>query len=229
MAYILALETSSKICSVALFKDQNLLSIREEGGSYSHAEKLGIFIEEVMSEAQVEMKNISAVAVSKGPGSYTGLRIGTSTAKGICYALDVPLISVSTLQSMAYMLKNSAEFPGSVLCPMMDARRMEVYTAVFDRELKVLKDTSASIITESFMQEFMNETQVVFFGDGSEKAKDFLKNQKNVVFSDKGLPSAEGVGALSFEKFLHGDFEDVAYFEPFYLKNFIAGKPKKLL
>lgn len=229
MAYILALETSSKICSAALFENNQLLHKKEEGGEYSHAEKLAAFVEEILQISKVEYKELSAVAISKGPGSYTGLRIGTSTAKGICYALGIPLISIPTLQAMAFMLKQSVNVGNALICPMIDARRMEVYTAIFDSGLNPIKETSAEIVTEDFLDVFLEEHKVFFCGDGSAKAEHLLKAKTNAVFSTEGMPSAEGIGALAYEKFQHSQFEDVAYFEPFYLKDFIAGKPKKLL
>lgn len=229
MAYILSIETSSKICSAALFENEKLIHIREEGGEYSHAEKLAVFINEVLQNSTLKYSDLSAVAVSKGPGSYTGLRIGTSTAKGICYALQIPLISVPTLQSMAYMLKKSGKIGDALICPMIDARRMEVYTTVFNADLESIVETSAEIITEDFMKDYLGNSKVYFCGDGSIKAKELLNPNGSAIFSEGGLPSAEGIGALAYKKLQQSQFEDVAYFEPFYLKDFIAGKPKKLL
>lgn len=229
MAYILALETSSKICSAAVFRNEKLLHKKEEGGEYSHAEKLAAFIDEVIQKAKIQYNELSAVAVSKGPGSYTGLRIGVSTAKGICYALQIPLISVPTLQSMAYLLKKSEGAEDTLICPMIDARRMEVYTSVFNPDLEFIEETSAEIINEDFLSDTLEKSVVYFCGDGSIKAKNILQGNKNAIFSKSGMPSAEGVGALAFKKFQLSQFEDVAYFEPYYLKDFIAGKPKKLL
>lgn len=229
MAYILALETSSKICSAALFRNEILLYKMEEDGGYSHAEKLAAFIDEVLKKSKISFKELSAVAVSKGPGSYTGLRIGASTAKGICYALQIPLISVPTLQSMAYLLKKSEAVGNALICPMIDARRMEVYTAIFNSDLKFVKQTSAEIITGNFLRTVLEKSVIYFCGDGSLKAKKILRGNKNAIFSMSGMPSAEGVGALAFKKYQLSQFEDVAYFEPCYLKDFIAGKPKKLL
>lgn len=229
MSYILAMETATKICSVALVKDGELLAKIEEGGEYSHAEKLGPFIEELLRKTNVSYSQLSAVAVSKGPGSYTGLRIGTSTAKGLCYALDIPLISISTLRSMAYMIQKEGDVNCGLFCPMIDARRMEVYAAVYDAKLNILKDSYAEILDSSSFDSYLKDNKICFFGDGSEKSKEILEQHENAIFSDKGLPSAEGIAYLANKKFNSGDFENLAYFEPFYLKDFVAGKAKKLL
>lgn len=229
MAYILALETATKICSVALFKDDQLIRKKEEGGEYSHAEKLGLFIQTILTESEVSYKDLQAVAISKGPGSYTGLRIGTSTAKGLCYALSIPLISVPSLQAMAHMLQIEENCEQSLLCPMIDARRMEVYTAIYHPDLSVKKEISAEVLDEHSFEQILNKNKICFCGDGSEKARTLLEHHPNAFFSRKGLPSAEAVGLLAFKKFSLGIFEDVAYFEPYYLKDFIAGKAKDLL
>jgi tRNA threonylcarbamoyladenosine biosynthesis protein TsaB len=226
MTYILHIETATARCSVALSKDRQLLALRESMKKNSHASLITIFIEEVTKEAAISINSINAVAVSKGPGSYTGLRIGVSAAKGLCYALDVPLIAVSTLQTMAYGLSRKYLKKDNLLfCPMIDARRMEVYHAVYDSENKEIISISAEIITYDFLHDLLNKNKIIFFGDGAEKCKSVLKNS-NAIFIDDILPSASDMIEPVFEKFLEKEFEDLAYFEPFYLKDFVAGKPK---
>lgn len=191
---------------------------------YSHAEKLHPFISEVAKTAGVALSTIDAVAVSKGPGSYTGLRIGVSAAKGFAFAFNIPLISVDTLRSLAM----SITIEEGVLVPMLDARRMEVYAAVFDNQYVQLRDIQAQIIDESSFSEFLRTSKVYFLGDGAEKCKETIVH-KNAVFIDGKYPSSKEMAHLSYQKFADGLFEDVAYFEPFYLKDFIANKEKKKL
>jgi len=231
MSLILGIETSTKICSVALSDGEQLLALKEEGGEYSHSEKLTLFIEEVMTRAGKTLKDVSAIAVSKGPGSYTGLRIGVSAAKGLCYALGIPLISVSTLQAMAkgMSLQQSPLHKNFLYCPMIDARRMEVYTALFDENNQSIEDISAKIIDEDSFSSTLKNKSILFFGDGAGKCQSTLSKNSNVIFSDQGLPSAQYINQIAFQKFLKENFEDVAYFEPYYLKDFIATTPKKLL
>lgn len=189
---------------------------------FSHAEKLHDFILEVLKFSNLKMNDIEAVAVSKGPGSYTGLRIGVSAAKGICFALDVPLISVPTLSSLANSIKIKK---GEYIIPMIDARRMEVYSSVFDDEYKQIRETKAEIINEGSFSEFLNQGKVYFLGDGAEKCKELIQNN-NAVFLENYFPSANEMAKLSYRNFNSNNFEDVAYFEPYYLKDFVAGKPK---
>lgn len=191
-------------------------------GSFSHAEKLHLFIEEVVSESGVHLTDLQAVAVSKGPGSYTGLRIGVSAAKGLCFALDIPLISVATLKSLA--LQASPE-DGGLIVPMLDARRMEVYSAVFDFKYQQRRETLAEIIDSSSFSGILDKHPVYFMGDGAEKCKGLIKH-KNARFLTEKFPSAREMAILSAQKFQDKDFEDLAYFEPYYLKDFVAGKPK---
>ena len=225
MSKILGIETSTKICSVAVSDGNKLLALKEEGGEYSHSEKLTVFIQEVLKKAALELENIDAVAVSKGPGSYTGLRIGVSVAKGLCYALNKPLIAVDTLQAMALGEINKAD-----LCaPMIDARRMEVYTALYDNNNETVQPVSAKIIDDSSFSEELTNKKVVFFGDGADKCKEILVRNPNAIFSDGGLPSAQYINQIAFEKFNKNQFENVAYFEPYYLKDFVATTAKKLL
>lgn len=228
MALILGIETATTICSVALSDGDRLLALQEKGGAYSHAEKLNGFIQEVMEVAGVKLLEIDAVAISKGPGSYTGLRIGVSTAKGLCYALNKPLLAVDTLQAMAMRMQE--EDPDADLyCPMLDARRMEVYTALYDGDQVMQDAISAKIIDDFSYADLLGSKKVVFFGDGAEKCRELLGKNPNAKFSREGLPSAAYVNRLALLKYQENDFEDVAYFEPYYLKDFVATVPKKLL
>ena len=225
---ILGIETATKICSVAISDGKNLLALKEEGGEYSHAEKLNSFIESCLLKAGVKLQQIDAIAVSKGPGSYTGLRIGVSTAKGLCYSLNKPLISVDTLQAMALkMLNQKSNF--DLYAPMIDARRMEVYTAFYDFKNEKVKDVEAKIIDENSFIEELETKKIIFFGDGAEKSKVVLSNKTNASFSENTLPSAEYVNQVALQKFNNNELENVAYFEPYYLKDFIATTAKKLL
>lgn len=218
MTYILNIETATKNCSVSLAKNGETFlckEIAEQG--YSHAEKLHVFIEEIVNEANVNFSEIKAVAVSKGPGSYTGLRIGVSAAKGLCYALQIPLISIDTMQVLA----KKAVVDGLIV-PMIDARRMEVYSAIFDKNHNKIKDVEAEVLTENSYQDY-NET-VYFVGDCQEKCQTVLTKENFIFLPEIVFPSANEMSILSFEKFQDNDFEDVAYFEPFYLKDFMMTK-----
>lgn len=222
MKYILNIETATKNCSVALAKDGKTIvckEIAEEG--YSHAERLHVFIEEIIKEAGIMYNDLSAIAVSQGPGSYTGLRIGVSAAKGLCYALDIPLIAVDTLQALASQVNISK----GLIIPMIDARRMEVYSAVFAPNLERKREVLAEIITENSFEN-LQET-LYFVGDCAEKCKSVL-TKENYIFLDKIVyPSAKEMSAISFEKFKINDTVDVAYFEPYYLKDFMITTSKK--
>lgn len=236
MSLILGIETATKMCSVAITKDGVLLSIREQSGDYSHSEKLNQFVAEVCEEAKVKLEELDAVVVSKGPGSYTGLRIGVSAAKGLCYGLDKPLIAIDTLKALTLSVINSLphkEIQGEdiLLCPMIDARRMEVYTAIFDEKLNEVESVSAKIIDEYSFHELLQNNNIIFFGDGAEKCKQTLGTNKNAVFIDAVEPSAQYINQLALEKLNNNPDsyrgEDVAYFEPYYLKDFLATTPKK--
>ena len=221
---ILCIETSTKACSVALSLNNKLLALKESiDEKHSHAENLTLYIEDVFKLANVAMKDINAVAVSKGPGSYTGLRIGVSTAKGLCYALDKPLIAINTLQAMCYLDKISTldtSIP-NLFCPMIDAKRMEVYCAVYDEKLCEIKKTTAEIIDENSFADLLQKHKIIFFGDGSEKCRSKISHS-NAIFIDGVNPSAKSMIAIAEKYFSENKFEDVAYFEPFYLKDFIT-------
>lgn len=223
MIYILNIETATKNCSVSLAKNGETIlckEIAEQG--YSHAEKLHVFIEEILKETGIGVTDLNAVAVSKGPGSYTGLRIGVSTAKGLCYALGIPLIAVDTLQVLAKQALSVINYDGGYIVPMIDARRMEVYSAVYDGGLNRINDVQAEILTEESYTD-CPET-FYFIGDCQEKCQTVLKGTNFHFLSEIVFPSANEMSALSYEKFLKNEFEDVAYFEPFYLKDFLIVK-----
>lgn len=227
MSIILSIETATKMCSVALTKNGELLAFKEQGGAYSHSELLHVFIDEVLNQAKVNKNEIVAVAVSKGPGSYTGLRIGVSAAKGLCYALNIPLISVSTLKAMALKAANEHKNKDALYCPMIDARRMEVYTALFNCNNEIKADISAKIIDENTFNHV--QQPMLLFGDGAAKCAEVLKNNNKVNFINNIEPSAIYVAAIAEKKYSNKAFEDMAYFEPYYLKDFVATTPKKRL
>lgn len=223
MALILNLETATTNCSVSIAKDGDVVAIKEHNTpNFSHSEQLHVFVEEVLREASLDKNDLDAVAVSKGPGSYTGLRIGVSAAKGLCYALDLPLISVPTLRSMAEQAKAS-EF--DFIVPLLDARRMEVYSTVFDRDLKEVRGTKAEIIDGESFQEYASKGKVLLLGSGAEKCMGVIEHE-NVTYNTVVVPSAREMGILSFRKYQDKDFEDVAYFEPYYLKDFMMQRKK---
>ncbi|HVD99726.1 MAG TPA: tRNA (adenosine(37)-N6)-threonylcarbamoyltransferase complex dimerization subunit type 1 TsaB [Cytophagaceae bacterium] len=217
---IISIETSTKVCSVALHKGDTLLASSQILIEKSHSKFITVLIENLFSYSGEKMIDLSAVAVSKGPGSYTGLRIGVSTAKGLCYALEKPLIAISTLESMAYEA-NRFNHTRALLCPMIDARRMEVYCALYDHELKCKEEVNAKIIDENSFQELLSAQPVLFFGDGAQKCTKFLGQYKNAIFFNDMLPSAINIGAMALKAYEEKRFEDVAYFEPFYLKDFV--------
>jgi tRNA threonylcarbamoyladenosine biosynthesis protein TsaB len=228
LANILHIETATQVCSVALSANGSLLQLKESSEKNSHSATVTVFIEEVMKAAGMPYSALDAIAVSMGPGSYTGLRIGVSTAKGICFALDKPLIAISTLQAMAAGAKKGLESQGTpaLLCPMIDARRMEVYNAIYDQYLNITREIKAEIIQESSFAQELEHYQVWFFGDGAAKCKPLIGNHSNARFIDEFQPSANHMITLAEEKFSRAEFEDVVYFEPYYLKDFIPGLPK---
>lgn len=223
MNYILNIETATKNCSVSLAKEGKTIlckEIAEEG--YSHAERLHVFIEDLVQEAGIHFKHIQAIAVSQGPGSYTGLRIGVSAAKGLCYALNVPLIAVDTLQVLA----SQVQVEDGLIIPMIDARRMEVYSAIFNVKFEKIRETHAEVITENSF-ETISET-VYFVGDCADKCKSVITKSNFIFLEEIKYPSATAMSILSFSKFQNKDFEDLAYFEPYYLKDFMITPSKKV-
>ena len=224
MALLLAIETTTKNCSVALFNNSSLLELKERNSeAFSHAEQLTLFIEEVVKKSNITLKQLDGIILSKGPGSYTGLRIGTSTAKGLCYALDIPLVSVSTLKAMAFGISKKEDY--KLYCPMIDARRTEVFASIYDKDNNEVREIRADIVDQHTYDDFLKD-KILFFGDGAQKCE-LIINNSNAHFLDGVFPCAKDMGVLGFEKFANKDFEDVAYFEPYYLKDFVAGEKKK--
>jgi tRNA threonylcarbamoyladenosine biosynthesis protein TsaB len=227
MSLILQIETATTSCSVALASNASVLAVKELNARNIHAEVITLYIEEVMAAAGKKLGELDAVAVSCGPGSYTGLRIGVSTAKGLCFALDKPLIAVNTLAAMAKGFIDQQRGnvdDGLLLCPMIDARRMEVFTAVYDGSGNEVKPTSAEIIDENSFSDLLDKSRMIFFGDGAGKCREALGSNPNAVIVDDFINSAVYLTKPALQKFQDKQFEDVAYFEPFYLKDFIAGK-----
>jgi len=223
LSIILNIETTTKNCSVSIAEKGEILAIKElNNGNYSHAEVLHPFILDVLKEANLTSNRIDAVAVSKGPGSYTGLRIGVSAAKGLCFALDKPLISIDTLTSLSF----SITIEEGIIVPMLDARRLEVYASVFNEKHQKIREIKAEIIDENSFCEYLERSKVYFLGDGSQKCKEIITH-KNAIFIDAKFPSAQEMAKLSYEKYKRSDIENVAYFEPFYLKDFIVIPEKK--
>lgn len=235
MPLILHIETSTRACSVGLSHDGRLLALRESLDSgYSHSSTLTVFMQEVLEQTGHTPGDVSAVAISSGPGSYTGLRIGVSAAKGFCYALDIPLIPVHTMLAMTRVAHEylSAAKPevlsrsrNILYCPMIDARRMEVYYALFREDMSLLRDTEAAIIEHASFEALLQEHDLLFFGDGAEKCKAVIRSPRAHFLPDI-WPSAKGMVAEAEQKYQQGDFADLAYYEPFYLKDFVAGTPR---
>jgi len=233
MALLLNIETSTAVCSVALGKDGKLLALKENKEGMKHASHLTVFIESILKENGYTTADLDGVAVSMGPGSYTGLRIGVSTAKGICFGSNIPLIGLSTLQSMTKALLNTQNLKSllknpeqAYFCPMIDARRMEVYTSFYNSNAEQVKDISADIIDENSFSNELSNREIVFFGDGSDKCKEVIKSDSG-IFLDNITTTAVGMIELAEQKYNNKELEDVAYFEPFYLKDFVATTPKK--
>ncbi|MET4082893.1 tRNA threonylcarbamoyladenosine biosynthesis protein TsaB [Pedobacter sp. UYP30] len=228
MANILLIETATQVCSVALSINGVVVSIKEEIGQNLHASNLTLFIQDAMKQAKMVYGDLDAVSISKGPGSYTGLRIGTSTAKGLCFALDIPLIAIETLVMMAKGFIDEHPNYTGLICPMIDARRMEVYTAIFDKDLANLMPTEAKIIDQESFSDLLLANQITFIGDGAAKCSGAIGNE-NTVFCNDNFNCAANMAGLAEEAFLKKKLEDVAYFEPFYLKDFVVTKSKKNL
>ena len=233
MSLILCIETGTDICSVGLSRDGELISLRESDEGRDHARNVALFVDELLRENDIAAEELSAVAVGMGPGSYTGLRIGVSFAKGLCYGLQIPLVAVGSLDSMVQVAREDHEagiidvdnWNDAVLCPMVDARRMEVYTQLFDAQGQPLNEVKAEIVTEESFKEWRNERQLVIFGNGAAKCREVLNDATYINVT----PSARGLAALAHQRFEAGQTEDIAYFEPFYLKDFIIIPSKKKL
>lgn len=222
MALILNIETATTNCSVSLSEEGKTIILKEDyDKNYSHAERLHVYVDAVLKEANIKSSQLDAIAISKGPGSYTGLRIGVSAVKGLCFALEKPMISVSTLESLAHQVICKE----GVIVAMLDARRMEVYSAIFNSNYKKIRETEAEILDETSFSSYLEQGKVYFIGNGVEKTKTIITHS-NAIFIDDKLPSANEMSALAYNKYKISDFEDVAYFEPYYLKDFVALKPK---
>ena len=229
MSCILNIETSTSVCSVAASQDGQTIFVKEDLKGPSHAVSLGVFVDEALSFIDSHAIPLDAVAVSCGPGSYTGLRIGVSMAKGVCYGRNIPLIGIPTLEVLSVPVLLYHDLPeNALLCPMIDARRMEVYAAIYDRALKSVRDIAADIVDENSYLEFLEQHPVYFFGDGAAKCKEKITHP-NAHFIDGIRPLAGMMFPLAEKAIAEQDFKDVAYFEPFYLKEFVAGTPKKLI
>jgi len=223
MAILLNIETATKNCSVALQQDNRLTDLIEYAGEgYSHAEKLHIFIADILKKNNLSPRQLSAVSVSKGPGSYTGLRIGVSAAKGLAYALKIPLISISTAASLARNVQTKTD---AYIIPLIDARRMEVYSAIYNTDYQCIRGVKAELLEENPFDKYLAEKKVYFVGDATEKTQKIIRHT-NAVFSPAKYPSAANMIDISYQKYQNKDFEDTAYFEPYYLKDFIIHKKK---
>lgn len=230
MPCLLHIETSTNVCSVALSEDGQVIFHQEDTEGKAHSEQCGVYAREALSFADSHAIPVDGVAVSEGPGSYTGLRIGVSLAKGLCYGRRLPLLAVPTLKLLCVplLLRNDSIEDNAKLVPMVDARRMEVYAAVYDRGLKEYRAVQPDIVTEDTYKELLDNGPVYFFGNGAAKCKQVI-NHPNARFVDDILPLAKYMMPLAEKAFAQKDFKDVAYFEPFYLKDFVAIKSKKLL
>jgi tRNA threonylcarbamoyladenosine biosynthesis protein TsaB len=226
LALQLLLETAAEICSVALCEDKEIISLRTSSEPRVHASALAVFVEEVLLENKITVRDLDAVAVSKGPGSYTGLRIGVATAKGLCYASGKPLIAIDTLQSMAinYLQKHPETEAGTLLVPMLDARRDEVYAAAYDLNGDMVLPVAAVILNEDSYPE-LQDRKVIVIGDGALKAEKLISQNRGFSYDAIFRHSAAGMAGPAYDKFMTKDFEDVAYFEPFYLKEFAGAVP----
>jgi len=223
MAIILHIETATQCCSIAIAKDGVLLCKKEINEQNVHAQLITLYIDEVVKNSVIDYGKIDAFAVSRGPGSYTGLRIGVSTAKGLCYALDKPLIAIDTLMAMAegFNAQNKIKEDNILLCPMIDARRMEVYCALYDENINIVLPVTAKIIdNQSYIPE-LGKHKIYFFGDGAAKCSQILSTHSHAFVIDNFINSASDMCALAYKKYIKNEFEDIAYFEPLYLKEFI--------
>lgn len=224
LTHLLHIETATTVCSVAISIGEQVLALKESNEVRNHAESLTVFIQEVAEQASVSLHDLDAVVVSKGPGSYTGLRIGVATAKGLCFSLDKPLIAINTLQLMANHVRKMAlpVEPGAnvLICPMLDARRMEVYSAFYDLNNQVARETAADIIDADSYTDLLDKYKIVFCGNGAPKCQSLLEKHPNAFFLNEIHPSARYMPELAAPAFTRTDFVDVAYFEPFYLKDF---------
>jgi len=229
--YILNIETSTTVCSIAISDNENLVSEKISFEPNSHSKLLAGFIDKIFEESGISINSLSAISVSEGPGSYTGLRIGVSTAKGLAYALKIPIIAIDTLKIIANEIVTNHKHlidSNTLICPMIDARRAEVFTCMFDSNLEKKITTKNIILQSETFFTVLEKTKVIFCGDGALKTKEIIKNS-NAIFLENIFPLAKNMIDLSFTKFQKQIFEDTAYFEPFYLKEFVATTPKDKL
>ncbi len=233
MSKFLLIESGTNVCSVAISADGKVIGLKESADEKAHASQLTQFIDQLTKETGISISQLDAIVVSKGPGSYTGLRIGVSAAKGICYAAEKPLISISSLDSMVYgaselyksmIEKNSIDF----YCPMIDARRMEVYTALYDKTFSKIRETEAQVVDETTFSDVLENKKILFFGNGAIKCRETI-NHSNAFFVDNFYPSAQFMISLAIKAAIDKTFEDIAYFEPYYLKDFVATVSQKNL
>lgn len=224
MSLILSIETATYICSVALSEGDRIIAIRETNEKNAHSRLLTVFIDEILNEAGIKATQLDAIAVSEGPGSYTGLRIGVSAAKGICYAIGKPLIDISTLKALALAMQYEST-DGDLLIPAIDARRMEIYTAVYDLQLNELTAPGSVIVDEFFFRNLPGHKRIIMAGDGAAKCVPIAEVSDRIVLTGEVHPSAKSIARLAWLKYQEKDFADTAYFEPFYMKEFLAGKP----
>ncbi|MFI3267583.1 MAG: tRNA (adenosine(37)-N6)-threonylcarbamoyltransferase complex dimerization subunit type 1 TsaB [Rikenellaceae bacterium] len=232
MSLILSIETGTDVCSVALSKNGELKSLRESSEGKDHAKNLATYISEILTEHDLEIADIDAIAVGMGPGSYTGLRIGVSVAKGLCYAENKPLIAISSLESLMSValddydagLTEIENIETAMFCPMIDARRMEVYSAIYDSKFNLVMDVGAFIIDDTSFAEWRKDREFVIFGNGAKKCKEVFSGNVQYINVQH---SAQGLIKSAHRKFKNKEFEDIAYFEPFYLKDFVAKVSKK--
>ena len=222
MHYLLSIETALDVCSVAISKGEDTLAIKEESGHNIHSAKLTIFIEDICKESGISLSELGAIAVSKGPGSYTGLRIGVSVAKGLAYSLDKPLIAINTLESLCFISSKAVNNKNALYCPMIDARRMEVFCGLYSSECEEVSPTVASIIDEKFIHSLPADKDIFFFGNGMQKCREILSALPNAFFIEGINPSASAIAVLGHRKYLASAFENVSSFEPFYLKDFFT-------
>jgi tRNA threonylcarbamoyladenosine biosynthesis protein TsaB len=226
MSRFLFIETSTSICSVALSENGKIIELKESSDEKAHARILAFFIQEILQKQNIKVEQLNAIVVSRGPGSYTGLRIGVATAKGLAYAANIPMIAISTLKAMAAGYSKQSKQENALIIPMIDARRMEVYSAVFNQKNEEIRGIQADIVDADTYAAYLLEQKVIFIGDGAVKCKETINNE-NAIFVENFNPSAAFMLELAEQKWLNKQFEDVAYFEPLYLKDFLAGIPKK--
>ncbi len=221
MALILSLETSTTVCSASIARDGNVIAEKVSYEGKSHATLLTVFVQQLLEENNIKASELDAVAVSQGPGSYTGLRIGVSTAKGLCYALGAKLLAIDTLKAMAIMARKNVNVAPDLYCSMIDARRMEVYTAMYDANLDKVDETRALVVDSQSFAELLKTKRIAFYGDGAGKCRQVIDSD-NAVFVDDVCPLASNMAQLAEDAYANADFKDVAYFDPFYLKDFVA-------